>query len=470
MFKHQARYLVKKRDPALWAFVLTSENEHRRSLVDQVVAIALPESQDPEDVSMTVKAFMAADLPNELIELLEKIVLENSSFSDNRNLQNLLILTAIKADKSRVMDYISRLNNYDHVDIAGIAVGAELFEEAFTIYKKYNVNDQAISVLLDNIKNLDRAYEFAERLNQPAVWSRLAKAQLDASMVKEAINSYIHADDASNFSEVITVANREGAFEDLVRYLQMARKTAREPLVESELIFAYARTNRLADMEEFINSPNVAQIANVGERCFEQKMYEAAKILFNNVSNWARLATTLVYLNEFQQAVDCARKANSTKVWKEVNIACVENKEFRLAQICGLHLVIHAEELDEILNLYQFLGFFDELLQLLEASLGLERAHMGMFTELAILYSKYRTEKLMDHLKLYCSRINIPKVIRASEAAHLWKELVFLYVNYDEFDNAALTIMKQAPDAWEHSQFKDVIVKVSNVEIYYKVS
>ena len=33
---------------------------------------------------MTVKAFMAADLPNELIELLEKIVLENSVFSDHR--------------------------------------------------------------------------------------------------------------------------------------------------------------------------------------------------------------------------------------------------------------------------------------------------------------------------------------------------------------------------------------------------
>ena len=50
----------------------------------QVVQTALTETQDPEDVSATVKAFMAADLPNELIELLEKIVLENSVFSDHR--------------------------------------------------------------------------------------------------------------------------------------------------------------------------------------------------------------------------------------------------------------------------------------------------------------------------------------------------------------------------------------------------
>ena len=72
---------------------------------------------------------MTAELPNELIELLEKIVLQNSEFSDNRNLQNLLILTAIKADKTKVMDYINRLDNYDMPDIANIAVGSELYED-----------------------------------------------------------------------------------------------------------------------------------------------------------------------------------------------------------------------------------------------------------------------------------------------------------------------------------------------------
>lgn len=50
----------------------------------QVVQTALPETQDPEEVSVTVKAFMTADLPNELIELLEKIVLDNSVFSEHR--------------------------------------------------------------------------------------------------------------------------------------------------------------------------------------------------------------------------------------------------------------------------------------------------------------------------------------------------------------------------------------------------
>ena len=39
-------------------------------------------------------------------------------------------------------------------------------------------------------------------------------------------------------------------------------------------------------------------------------MYEAAKLLYNNVSNFAKLAITLVHLKEYQGAVDSARKAN----------------------------------------------------------------------------------------------------------------------------------------------------------------
>ena len=84
LFKTEARYLVRRRDTELWGRVLVEDNPYRRPLIDQVVQTALSETQDPEDVSCTVKAFMSADLPKELIELLEKIVLENSVFSEHR--------------------------------------------------------------------------------------------------------------------------------------------------------------------------------------------------------------------------------------------------------------------------------------------------------------------------------------------------------------------------------------------------
>jgi clathrin heavy chain len=468
LFKSEARYLVKRRDMELWAEVLNDENQYRRPLIDQVVQTALAETQDPEDISVTVKAFMASDLPNELIELLEKIVLENSVFSDHRNLQNLLILTAIKADKTKVMEYINRLDNYDAPDIANIAIGAELYEEAFAIFKKFEVNSSAVQVLIDNVENLDRAYEFAERCNEPDVWSQLGKAQLQQNLVKEAIDSYIKANDPRAYLDVVDTATKTESWEDLVRYLQMARKKARDTYVESELLFAYAKTSRYADLEEFISSPNHADVGRIGDRCFDAKMYEAAKLLYNNISNFAKLAITLVHLKEYQGAVDSARKANSTRTWKEVCFACVDNEEFRLAQMCGLHIVVHADELEDLITYYQDKGYFDELMSLLEASLGLERAHMGMFSELSILYSKYKPDKLKEHLELFWSRVNIPKVLRAAEQAHLWSELVFLYDKYEEYDNAALSMMAHPTEAWRESHFKDIITKVANIELYYK--
>ena len=57
-----------------------------------------------------------------------------------------MILTAIKADRSRVMEYINRLDNYDAPDIANIAIDSELFEEAFAIFKKFEVDTSAIQV------------------------------------------------------------------------------------------------------------------------------------------------------------------------------------------------------------------------------------------------------------------------------------------------------------------------------------
>ena len=59
------------------------------------------------------------------------------SSSPYRNLQNLLILTAIKADLTRVMEYIMHLDHYDAPDIANIAISSELYEEAFAIFKKF---------------------------------------------------------------------------------------------------------------------------------------------------------------------------------------------------------------------------------------------------------------------------------------------------------------------------------------------
>jgi len=242
----------------------------------------------------------------------------------------------------------------------------------------------------------------------------------------------------------------------------------KEAHIDTSLIFAYAKSGKYPELEEFISAPNVGRIQDVAERCYAEGMYEAAKILFNSISNFARLATCLMHLDQHQAAVDAARKANSTRTWKEVNASCVQHKEFRLAQICALHIIVNPDELEELIASYEKFGHFDEVISVMEAGLVLERAHMGIFTELGVLYSKYKESKLMEHIKLFWSRLNIRKMLKACEENAQWEELTFLYLHYDEFDNAVLSMIKHPIEAWDNTKFKDTITKVTNTEIFYK--
>ncbi len=65
---------------------------------------------------------------------------------------------------------------------------------------------------------------------------------------------------------------------------------------------------------------------------------------------------------------------------RQVCYACVEEGEFRLAQLCGLNIIVNADDLEEVSDFYQRRGHFDELIALMESGIGLERAHMGIFT------------------------------------------------------------------------------------------
>ena len=78
-------------------------------------------------------------------------------------MQILLILTAIKVDKTRVMNCFNRRDSNDGPETAKIAHGDRyhLHEEAFLIYKKCSRNSDAMDTLLTNNESLERAQEFA---------------------------------------------------------------------------------------------------------------------------------------------------------------------------------------------------------------------------------------------------------------------------------------------------------------------
>jgi len=64
--------------------------------------------------------------------------------------------------------------------------------------------------------------------------------------------------------------------------------------------------------------------------------------------------------------------------------------------------------------------------------INLDRAHQGIYTSLGILYAKYKEEKLMEHINLFWSRLNIPTLLTACKENQHWAETVFLYTHYDQ--------------------------------------
>ena len=53
----------------------------------------------------------------------------------------------------------------------------------------------------------------------------------------------------------------------------------------------------------------------------------------------------------------------------QVCFACVEEGEFKLAQLCGLNIIVNADDLDEVSEFYQRRGHFDQLMALMESGL-----------------------------------------------------------------------------------------------------
>merc|ERR1712113_631356 len=206
----------------------------------------------------------------------------------------------------------------------------------------------------------------------------------------------------------------------------------------------------------------------VGDRLFGESLFASAKIIFTQISNFAKMASCLVRLEQYQEAVDAARKANSIQTWKDVCYACVDAQKFRLAASCGVHIIVFMDHLHDLIKYYEIGGHFAELVNLLEQGINLDRAHQGIYTQLGILYAKYKEIKLMEHINLFWSRLNIPTLLQACKDNLHWRETVFLYTHYDQFDNAADTMIQHSPSCWDHEQFKGIIVRVSNTEVFYR--
>lgn len=271
---------------------------------------------------------------------------------------------------------------------------------------------------LNNLEgDLRLAQEYAEKVNMPEVWTELGKAMLDKGLLKESIASFIRAKNPSMYMAVINIGQNQECFEDLVQFLLMARQSLKEQIIDSELIFCYAKCGDkyLGEMENFIQDPNQADLMKTADKCIEHKLFNAAKILYQKSGNNQKLAVVYVMLKQYGLALEAARKADIPKVWKQVCFACIRAQEFKSATSCGLNIIIHPDHLEDLINFYEKFGYYEELIGLLEQGLSHERTHNGICTDLGIMYAKYQPGSLMDHINNYYHKLHIPKLIRACE-------------------------------------------------------
>ncbi|OXB64083.1 UNVERIFIED_CONTAM: hypothetical protein H355_006449, partial [Colinus virginianus] len=226
------RYLVERQAPDLWSAVLDEGNPYRRQVIDQVVSAALPESTSADEVSAAVNAFIQAQLPHELMELLEKIVLHNSGFSSNRNLQNLILLTAIKADSSRLMDYVTRLDNYDGAAVAQYESG----------------------------KLMDYVRHHSGKLNIP----RLIRACEQQNLWKEAVYLYSNYDEYEQAANCL-IMHPSAWTHDLFLQLWLLLKGLEKKLDHSRVVQHVRKAGHLALIEKYLFDVQHLNITAVNE-------------------------------------------------------------------------------------------------------------------------------------------------------------------------------------------------------------
>ena len=88
------------------------------------------------------------------------------------------------------MEYIDRLDNYDAPDIANIAIQSQLYEEAFAIFKKFEVNSSAVQVLIENV-----SFNFAKYVSNFQIFQN--QNNINAFLLTDRVNGISHKVDFS---------------------------------------------------------------------------------------------------------------------------------------------------------------------------------------------------------------------------------------------------------------------------------
>ncbi|EKX72660.1 clathrin heavy chain, putative [Theileria equi strain WA] len=466
MHRQLASYGLGRQSLAFWKTVLVSgdiaKDQDVNRLCEEVIGLAA-ESTNTSEISCIIKAFMECDMNEQLISILEQLLLTQTQFSSNANLQNLLLATTIKTNPEKLEEYLVKLENYEVDSLAKMANDLGLYRSSFLILKKSGRHLEALNALLKLENVLGEAEAYANEVNKSNVWFTLARAYMDKKMQNEAINAYLKSENINDHALIKREVKDPQLFS---RWLKESRKLKDSREIDTDLLFHLAK---MGDSEEFtslLNGKHHADLNQVGDSLIECKLYKEAVKLYNMIPNHAKLAVCYVNMENYEGASNSALKSRNPRVLKHVFDVCLDKGQVEMANKVGLDLILYPEFLPGLVSAYESYGHVDDLITLL----GNATKSVAVSTELAIAIAKYRPERLMDHLKAVAfesDSINIAKTARECSNLWLWKEAIFLYTIEDS-DKALLSMIVHAALAWDQETFFSCAKNVSNTEVLYK--
>ena len=79
----------------------------------------------------------------------------------------------------------------------------------------------------------------------------------------------------------------------------MLREQVKDSNIDNSLGYSLAKLDKITDLENLLSNPNSLDAQKVGDRCYEDKLYEAAKHLYVSIKNNSKIASCLVRLKQF---------------------------------------------------------------------------------------------------------------------------------------------------------------------------
>ncbi|BAM41108.1 clathrin heavy chain [Theileria orientalis strain Shintoku] len=477
-----------------------AESSQFTTVFDELLVMCI-DNCNSNEISVLIKFFLSQEMNKYLITLLEGLLLNQTEFSKNSNLQNLLLATTIKTNPAKLQEYLNKLNNYEVNSLAKLANELGLYHSSYQLYRKVDKYQEAFNELvfleqmynkpstpqssleernrdlkrLNNFENregvLKEMLAYATLVDKSAIWFKLGKIYLDRNMLNDGVDCYLKSGNFTHNAQIKQACKEQP--ELLLRWLREATKIKQVPELVNDLLIMLAKMSETSEFLAVLNANAASTDLNtVGNELMNLGLYKESVDVFTRTNNYNKLAICYVQLSRYDEACDSALRSRNPKVLKDTFDTVLSSspnyhsiQKTKLLGVLAGELLNYPEFLTSIVLSYEALGYFDELIDLLRRA----NKTVATSTELAIALAKFHPELLMEHLRnvaFESNSINISKTARECSNLWLWREAVFLYT-IDDSDKAVLSMILH-PDCFEQDLFFRTLKNVSNNEVIYK--